>query len=256
MEAEKELSVSGRAAITGYGIDRFNDYCRQSVQRYTQEWESTVTRQARWVDFEDDYKTMDLPYMESVMWAFKSLWDQGLVYEAYRVMPYSWAAETPLSNFEIRLDDATRPRQDPAITVAFDLEPEPGDPGTMRILAWTTTPWTLPSNLMLIVGPEVEYAIVEHDGGHVVLASATLEAYGPELGESRIVGTVAGSQLIGRRYRPLFDYFAPLAADGAFCVVGADFVDTAEGTGVSRRPRFRRRRPQAAKANGVPVFVR
>ena len=256
MEAEKELSVSGRAAITGYGIDRFNDYCRQSVLRYTQEWETTVTRQARWVDFADDYKTMDLPYMESVMWAFKSLWDKCLVYEAYRVMPYSWAAETPLSNFEIRLDDATRPRQDPAITVTFDLVPEPGDPGPMRILAWTTTPWTLPSNLMLIVGPEIEYSIVEHDEGHVVLASATLEAYGAELGDNRVVGTVAGAELIGRRYRPLFDYFASLDAEGAFQVVGADFVDTAEGTGVVHAaPGFGEDDQQAAEAHGIPVVV-
>ena len=256
MEAEKELSVSGRAAITGYGIDRFNDYCRQLVLRYTQEWESTVTRQARWVDFADDYKTMDLSYMESVMWAFKSLWDKGLVYEAYRVMPYSWAAETPLSNFEIRLDDATRPRQDPAITVAFDLVPEAGDPGPMRILAWTTTPWTLPSNLMLIVGPEIDYAVVEHDSGHVVLAAATLEAYGAELGEGRVVGTVAGAELVGRRYRPLFDYFASLDADGAFQVLGADFVDTAEGTGVVHAaPGFGEDDQQAAEAHGLPTVV-
>ncbi|MDE0604707.1 MAG: isoleucine--tRNA ligase [bacterium] len=256
MEAEKELAVSGRAAITGYGIDRFNDYCRQSVLRYTQEWETTVTRQARWVDFDDDYKTMDLPYMESVMWAFKSLWDKGLVYEAYRVMPYSWAAETPLSNFEIRLDDATRPRQDPAITVAFDLIPEAGDPGPMRILAWTTTPWTLPSNLMLIVGPEIDYAVVEHDGGHVVLAAATLEAYGAELGEGRVVGTVAGAELVGRSYRPLFDYFASLGSDGAFQVLGADFVDTAEGTGVVHAaPGFGEDDQQAAEAHGLPTVV-
>ncbi len=256
MEAEKELSVSGRAAITGYGIDRFNDYCRQSVLRYTQEWETTVTRQARWVDFADDYKTMDLPYMESVMWAFKSLWDKGLVYEAYRVMPYSWAAETPLSNFEIRLDDATRPRQDPAITVAFDLDPQPGDPGPMRILAWTTTPWTLPSNLMLIVGPEIDYAIVEHDDGHVVLAAATLEAYGAELGEGRVVGTVTGAELIGRRYRPLFDYFSSLESGGAFCVLGAGFVDTAEGTGVVHAaPGFGEDDQQAAEAHGLPTVV-
>ncbi|MCY4134055.1 MAG: isoleucine--tRNA ligase [bacterium] len=256
MEAEKELSVSGRAAITGYGIDRFNDYCRQLVLRYTQEWETTVTRQARWVDFADDYKTMDLPYMESVMWAFKSLWDKGLVYEAYRVMPYSWAAETPLSNFEIRLDDATRPRQDPAITVAFDLVPEAGDPGPMRILAWTTTPWTLPSNLMLIVGPEIDYAVVEHGGGHVVLAAAALESYGAELGQSRVVGTVTGAELVGRRYRPLFDYFASLDADGAFQVLGADFVDTAEGTGVVHAaPGFGEDDQQAAEAHGLPTVV-
>ena len=256
MEAEKELSVSGRAAITAYGIDQFNDYCRQLVLRYTQEWETTVTRQARWVDFADDYKTMDLPYMESVMWAFKSLWDKGLVYEAYRVMPYSWAAETPLSNFEIRLDDATRPRQDPAITVAFDLVPEAGDPGPMRMLAWTTTPWTLPSNLMLIVGPEIDYAVVEHDGGHVVLAAATLESYGAELGQSRVVGTVTGAELIGRRYRPLFDYFASLDADGAFQVLGADFVDTAEGTGVVHAaPGFGEDDQKAAEAHGLPMVV-
>ncbi|MCY3578768.1 MAG: isoleucine--tRNA ligase, partial [bacterium] len=256
MQAEKELSVSGRAAITAYGVDRFNDYCRQSVQRYTQEWKNTVERQARWVDFDNDYKTMDLPYMESVMWAFKSLWDKGLVYEAYRVMPYSWAAETPLSNFEIRLDDATRPRQDPAITVAFDLVPESGDPGPMRILAWTTTPWTLPSNLMLIVGPEIDYAVVEHDGGHVVLAAATLEAYAAELGEGRVVGTVAGAELVGRRYQPLFDYFASLDSDGAFQVLGADFVDTAEGTGVVHAaPGFGEDDQQAAEAHGLPMVV-
>ncbi len=256
MEAEKELAVSGRAAIAGYGIDRFNDYCRQSVLRYTREWETTVTRQARWVDFADAYKTMDLPYMESVMWAFKSLWDKGLVYEAYRVMPYSWAAETPLSNFEIRLDDATRPRQDPAVTVAFDLVPEAGDPGPMQMLAWTTTPWTLPSNLMLIVGPDIEYAIVARDNGHVVLAAAALEAYGAELGQSRVVGTVASDELIGRRYRPLFDYFASLEADGAFRVVGADFVDTAEGTGVVHAaPGFGEDDQRAAEAHGVPTVV-
>ena len=163
MQTEKELGVSGRVAITDYGIDRFNDACRTSVLRYTGEWERYVTRQARWVDFNDDYKTMDLTYMESVIWAFKQLWDKGLIYEAYRVMPYSWGAETPLSNFEIRLDDATRPRQDPALTVAFSVEATSGEaadlpeglvgPDGTEIWAWTTTPWTLPSNLALAVGP-------------------------------------------------------------------------------------------------------
>ena len=127
MQTEKELGVSGRVAITDYGIDRFNDACRTSVLRFTGEWERYVTRQARWVDFDDDYKTMDATYMESVIWAFKELWDKGLIYEAYRVMPYSWGAETPLSNFEIRLDDATRPRQDPALTVAFTVEATSGE---------------------------------------------------------------------------------------------------------------------------------
>src|SRR5699024_5129204 len=122
-----------RAAITDFGIGKFNQQCRLSVMRYTDEWQRYVTRQARWVDFENDYKTMDITFMESVMWAFKQLWDKGLVYEALRVMPYSWGAQTPLSNFEIRLDDATRPRQDPAITVGFTLETQTGDPGPMHI---------------------------------------------------------------------------------------------------------------------------
>ena len=146
METEQELGVSGRVAITEHGIENFNASCRESVLRYTGEWQETVTRQARWVDFENDYKTMDLTYMESVMWAFKQLWDQNLIYKAFRVMPYSWGAETPLSNFEIRLDDATRPRQDPAITVWFELDGEGIDKADenmpIRLLAWTTTPWT------------------------------------------------------------------------------------------------------------------
>ena len=121
METERQLGVAGHAAINEYGVGRFNDACRTSVLRYTSEWERYVTRQARWVDFHDDYKTMDAPYMESVIWAFSELYRKGLVYEAKRVMPYSWGAETPLSNFEIRLDDAMRPRQDPALTVAFSL---------------------------------------------------------------------------------------------------------------------------------------
>ncbi|MCP4222869.1 MAG: isoleucine--tRNA ligase, partial [Actinomycetia bacterium] len=233
METEKELGVSGRRAIIDYGIEAFNQQCRQSVLRYTTEWEDYVTRQARWVDFENGYKTMDLSYMESVMWAFKQLWDKGLVYEAHRVMPYSWGAETPLANFEIRLDDATRPRQDPALTVGFTLDPRPDDPGPLRILAWTTTPWTLPSNLALAVGPEIDYAIVALDDGsgdHVVLAEAALERYSKELGSAEPVAVVPGRDLVGRSYRPLMPYFVD--QENAFVVLGADFVETADGTGV------------------------
>ena len=122
-EAEKALEVSGRARITEFGIALFNDYCRSAVMRYTQEWRRYVTRQGRWVDFDHDYKTMDLSYMESVMWAFKQLWEKGLLYEGYRVLPYCWECETPLSNFETRQDDAYRERQDPALTLLFSLEP-------------------------------------------------------------------------------------------------------------------------------------
>ncbi len=252
METERELGVSGRAAVQSFGIAEFNQHCRQSVVRYTQEWEDTVTRQARWVDFGNDYKTMDLPYMESVMWAFAQLHRKGLVYEAYRVMPYSWGAETPLSNFEIRLDDATRPRQDPAITVAFDLVPAPGDPGPMRMLAWTTTPWTLPSNLVLAVGGDISYAVMEEGGVHYVLAADRVAAYDAQLSQARLVGTVLGAELVGRSYVPLFDFFAHRTE--AFRVLAGDFVDTAEGTGiVHAAPGFGAEDQEVCEANGIAI---
>jgi isoleucyl-tRNA synthetase len=254
MAAEKELGIAGHKAINEYGIDKFNDYCRTSVLRYTAEWERYVERQARWVDFQDDYKTMDLSYMESVIWAFKQLWDQGLIYEAYRVLPYSWGAETPLSNFEIRLDDATRPRQDPAITVAFDLDPVEGDPAPLRILAWTTTPWTLPSNLALAVGPDLTYVVVELEGTHYVLGEATLAHYAAELGEATPVATMSGADLVGRSYTPLFGYFADNPA--SFQVLAGDFIDTEEGTGVVHiAPGFGEDDQRVGNAAGIPLVV-
>ncbi len=256
VKAEQELGISGRPAITAFGIDRFNDACRTSVLQYTNEWEKTVTRQARWVDFDNDYKTMDLDYMESVIWAFKQLWDKGLVYEANRVMPYSWGAETPLSNFEIRLDDATRPRQDPAITVAFDLHPQPGDPGPMKMLAWTTTPWTLPSNLGLIVGPDLEYSILELDGIYYVLGADAVSAYEQQLGEATEHGVVSGRELIGRTYAPLFGYFADRPDLYGFRVVGDDFVATDEGTGiVHSAPGFGEDDQRIGEDNGMGMVV-
>jgi isoleucyl-tRNA synthetase len=244
MQTEKELGVSGRVGITDFGIGKFNEACRTSVLRYTGEWERYVTRQARWVDFHDDYKTMDTPYMESVLWAFKQLWDKGLVYEAYRVMPYSWGAETPLSNFEIRLDDATRPRQDPALTVAFTVDPAAdglpeslaGHRGPVEVWAWTTTPWTLPSNLALAVGPDVTYLVVEVNSGPragttVVLGANAVEKYSKELGEDRrVVATVSGSELAGARYTPMFPYFA--GHPGSFRILADAYVSDDDGTGV------------------------
>ncbi len=256
METEKQLDVSGRVAITEFGIDNFNDACRTSVMKYTSEWEKTVTRQARWVDFDNDYKTMDLDYMESVIWAFKQLWDKGLIYEANRVMPYSWGAETPLSNFEIRLDDATRPRQDPAVTVAFSLTPVEGDPGPMKILAWTTTPWTLPSNLGLIVGPDLDYSIVELNGEYLILGSATVPTYAKELEGAVEYGVVKGSDLVERTYEPLLPYFADRDDLHAFRVMAGDFVETAEGTGVVHTaPGFGEDDQRIAEENGMGMVV-
>jgi isoleucyl-tRNA synthetase len=224
VEAEKQLGISGHPEVTEFGIEKFNDYCRTSVLRYTNEWERYVNRQARWVDFENDYKTLDLPYMESVMWAFKTLHDKGLIYEGFRVLAYCWRCETPLSNTETRMDDVYRDRQDPALTVKFSLAT--GE----KILAWTTTPWTLPSNLALAVNPEIDYAVVELNGEKLILAEARLASYERELGEAVRVGTLKGTELVGRAYTPLFNYFAETPS--AFQVLGADFVTTEDGTGV------------------------
>ncbi len=256
METEKQLGVSGRAAINEFGIDNFNEACRTSVLRYTEEWEQTVTRQARWVDFENDYKTMDLDYMESVIWAFKQLWDKGLVYEANRVMPYSWGAETPLSNFEIRLDDATRPRQDPAVTVAFSLTPNPSDPGPMKMLAWTTTPWTLPSNLALTVGPDLDYSIMELNGEYLILGSATVANYAKELDGAVEHSVVKGGDLVERTYAPLFPYFAARDDLNGFRVLPGDFVETDEGTGiVHTAPGFGEDDQRIGEENGMGMVV-
>ena len=252
MEAERELQLTGRAAIQAFGVDRFNDHCRTSVQRYTEEWERYVTRQARWVDFEDDYRTMDLPYMESVLWAFKALHDKGLAYEGYRVLPYCWECETPLSNFETKMDDAYRDRQDPAITVRFrlldGLDGQPTD-----VLAWTTTPWTLPSNLALAVGPGIDYAVVDHAGGRAVVAASRVAAYAAELGGT-VVRTLAGAELVGLAYEPLFPFFAE--ARGAFRILAGDFVTDGDGTGIVHiAPGFGEDDQAVSDANGIGVVV-
>ena len=223
-EAERQLGISGRQAITDFGIDKFNEYCRTSVLQYTSDWERYVTRQARWVDFENDYKTLDTPYMESVMWAFKTLWDKGLIYEGFRVLPYSWALETPLSNTETRMDDAYKQVQDPALTVGFELS------SGELLLAWTTTPWTLPSNLALAVAPDVEYVIFRHNDQKLIVARERLSAYEREFPDVEVLETILGSQLVGRTYKPLFNYFAD--HPNAFRVISGDFVTTEDGTGV------------------------
>ena len=253
MEVEKELQVSGRSEITEYGIDKFNERCEESVLRFTEEWEKTVTRQARWVDFENDYKTMDPSYMESVMWAFKQLWEKDLIYEAFRVMPYSWGAETPLSNFEIRLDDATRPRQDPAVTVAFDLDTKENESEKVRLLAWTTTPWTLPSNLALAVGAEIEYSkLKDSDGTIWIIAKNALSRYEEQLEDMEDLGTIRGSELIGKKYKPLFDFFD--YRTDAFKVLEADWIDDQEGTGiVHMAPGFGEDDQTVCEANDISI---
>jgi isoleucyl-tRNA synthetase len=230
LEVERQLGITDKSQIDAMGIAAFNDACRESVLRYTDEWRAYVTRQARWVDFDNDYKTLDLPYMESVIWAFKQLWDKGLAYEGYRVLPYCWRDQTPLSNHELRMDDDVyQSRQDPALTVGFAV-PE-GDLAGAHLLVWTTTPWTLPSNQAVAVNPDVTYVQVRAGEHRVVLAEARLAAYARELGEEpEVLGSYRGSDLAGTRYRPPFPYF--MDSPNAFQVLEADFVTTDDGTGI------------------------
>lgn len=230
MDTEKFLGISGRAAISAFGIGKFNETCRERVLMYTNEWKQTVTRQARWVSFDNDYKTMDLPYMESIIWAFKELYKKGLMYEGVRIQPYSWAAETPVSNFETRMDNCYREREDPSVTVMFTLNPIEGETKPVKALAWTTTPWTLPSNLALCVNKEFDYDFYEEDGVQYVLASALAGRYKRELAKAEKVKTVKGAELVGRTYQPLFPYFE--GTKNAFQIIQADYVSTEDGTGI------------------------
>lgn len=224
MSAEKQLGVSGRKQIEEFGVEKFNNFCRQDVLKYSNIWVDMFKRIGRWVDFSHDYKTMDLPFMESVIHNFKDLYDKGLIYEDFRVLPYSWAAETPLSNFEV--NQGYQDKTDTAITVLFKLE------NGMKILVWTTTPWTLPSNLMLAVGNDISYAVMEEDGQKYVLAEALLGRYKQQLAKAERVGTLKGSELVGLSYEPMFPYFKHLKEKGAFRVLSGEFVSTEDGTGV------------------------
>jgi isoleucyl-tRNA synthetase len=188
LEAERQLGITDKSQIDVMGIAEFNRACRESVLRYTKEWREYVTRQARWADFDHDYKTLDLTFMESVIWAFKQLWDKGLIYEGYRVLPYCWRDETPLSNHELRMDDDVyASRQDPAVTVGFRLAGNGNELDGSYLLIWTTTPWTLPSNQATAVHPDVDYVMVESGGNRFLLAEARVPAYAKELGEEPVV---------------------------------------------------------------------
>ena len=257
LEAQRQLGLKTTQEITDLGIATFNDACRTSVLRYTAEWQDYVTRQARWVDFEHDYKTLDTDYMESVIWAFKQLYDKRLAYEGFRILPYCWNDQTPLSNHELRMDeDVYQTRQDPAITVGYRLET-----GELALI-WTTTPWTLPSNMGVAVHPDVDYVVVQGsrdpgDTGRYLLAQARLAAYTRELGDDaaeRIVARYKGAELVGRRYTPPFDYYVGYAA--AHQISAADFVTTEDGTGlVHMSPGFGEDDKVALDALGVETVV-
>ncbi len=224
MAAEKALNVSGHKAIEEYGIAKFNDFCRSDVLKYTGIFKDTFHRIGRWVDMENDYRTMDLSFMESVIHNFKELYDKGLVYEDFRVQPYSWAAQTPVSNFEV--NQGYKDKTDTAITVLFKLE------NGRHLLVWTTTPWTLPSNLMIAVGADIDYSIMREGNEEYILASALKGKYKQQLQNATEVGVIKGHDLIGLSYEPMFPYFKSLKEKGAFKVLSGNFVSTEDGTGI------------------------
>ncbi|TPG19475.1 isoleucine--tRNA ligase [Pedococcus bigeumensis] len=237
LEAMSQLGIKTKDEILEIGIEKFNEKCRESVLKYTGEWRDYVTRQARWVDFDNDYKTLNPDYMESVIWAFKSLHDKGLIYEGFRVLPYCWNDQTPLSNHELRMDDDVyQMRQDPAVTVGVRLST-----GELA-LVWTTTPWTLPSNLAVMVHPDIDYVVVEASlptgkAERYVIGEERLPSYARDLFgdpqadvESFVVERLKGRDLLGRSYTPPFSYYA--GHENAHRVVEADFVTTSDGTGL------------------------
>lgn len=260
-EIDKKLNITHREQVLEMGIDKYNETCRGIVTRYTKEWEKTVTRLGRWIDFKNDYKTMDPNFMESVWWVFKQLYEKDLVYQGYKVMPYSTGCTTPLSNFEAGLN--YKDVRDPAIVVNFPLV----DDENVALIAWTTTPWTLPSNLALCVHPEFEYVkILEKETSKIyILAKARLPQLFPIMNNKKkwkpakaaelyeIQETYLGKDLVGKRYRPIFNFFADSPHSSEyFRVVSDTYVTDDAGTGiVHQAPAFGEDDYRVCLANGI-----
>ena len=254
--AQEKLGLAGAPDILAKGVDVFNETCRSMVLTYVSEWRRTVARMGRWVDFDNDYKTMDPTFMESVWWAFKQLWDQGRVYKSHRIMPYSWKLSTPLSNFEAGSN--YQDVQDPSITVRVRLAQNPPglDAGGAPVYAliWTTTPWTLYGNLAICAGPDIDYVAVRDlaDQNVYVLAEARLPAYYKKAEQYKELAAFKGADLLGLSYEPIFDTFK--GAENAFRVLNDGFISTADGTGfVHIAPAFGEDDFRVCKAAGIPL---
>ena len=265
---EKELGLNSKTDIERFGVAKFNEACRSSVLRYVKEWRRIVTRLGRWVDFDNDYKTMDLDYMESMWWVMKSLWEKGLLYEGHYILPYCPRCSTVLSNHELNLG-GYKDVHDPAITVRFKVRGasgpaaglkgldggSAGSAGDTYLLAWTTTPWTLPSNLALTLGPDVDYVLVKDGAEQYILAEARLPAYYKNPETCEILWKKKGSELAGIEYEPLFPYFKETAGQNAFKTYLGDFVTTEDGTGiVHTAPGFGEDDHRVLKGSGVPTI--
>ncbi|MGI6213697.1 MAG: isoleucine--tRNA ligase [Christensenellales bacterium] len=254
-QAEAALGIKDKNEIeSSLGVDKFNKACFNIVSQNDDAWREYVEQMARWVDYDGAYKTMSLNYMESVLWTFKQCYEKGLIYQDYRVTPYCYRCETSLSISDTRESDSTRPKQDPWIMVKFKTRQEM-DGKPVYFLAWTTTPWTLPSNLALAVGAELNYAYVQAGEEVFVLVKSALQRYEKIFGKDPVIlKTCKGSDLIGERYTPIFDYFAGQAGKGAFRVIAADFVFEDEGLGIVHiAPAFGEDDYWACKAAGIPL---
>ena len=250
-EIDRTFGMSAKETVAKLGVAGYNAECRAIVERYVAEWRDTITRLGRWVDFDDDYKTMDAWYMESVWWVVKQLWDKGLIYQGFKVMPVSPALATVLANFEAGQNYMDV--QDPSITVLFQLEDEDA-----CLAAWTTTPWTLPSNLAICVNADVDYVKVRDAEAKRVfyLAEARLQTYRKRHPSLTVEGRLKGAELVGRRYKPLFDYFLAERERGAFVVVADDYVTTEEGTGlVHQAPAFGEDDYRVLQSAGIEAFA-
>ena len=229
MKVQEDLGISGPRQIEEYGVGRFNAACRSLVEDTADEWEFIVRRLGRWVDMDNDYRTLDKDFMESVWWVFSQLWQKNLIYRSVKVLPYSWGATTPLSNFEANLD--YRDVDDPSITVRLRVIDAVGPAAEGDfLLIWTTTPWTLPSNLAVAVGEDITYVRIADNGDHYWLAENRVSAVFGD--DALVVASVSGKELLGTRYEPPFDYFESERDNGAFSVLNSDEVSTEEGTGL------------------------
>ena len=250
-EAEQQLGLKSRRDILAFGVSKFNEFCREQVLQYTSEWKRVIKRCGRWVDWNNQYRTMDPEYMESVWWVFKSLWEKGLIYEGYYSLAYCPRCATPLSNFEVNLG-GYQETQDPSVSVRFKIREEENT----SILAWTTTPWTLPSNMALAVGAQITYARVHMKSGEqLIVAKERYEDVFKRVGEDveRIEDQPLDA-ILGMTYDPLFSDFESLRDEGAFRVVSADFVTTEDGTGIVHiAPGFGEDDYRLGQANGIPV---
>ncbi|KAI5963136.1 ILS1 [Candida pseudojiufengensis] len=249
-EIDKKLGITSKEDVYAMGIDKYNAECRSIVMRYADEWRKTITRLGRWIDMDNDYKTLYPEFMESVWWVFKQLFDKGSVYRGLRVMPYSTACTTPLSNFEAQQN--YKDVVDPAITIAFPLV----DDENTVLVAWTTTPWTLPANIALAVNPDFEYVKIfdeKAQKNYILLESLIGTLYKkPKDAKYKVIEKIKGKDLVGLKYVPLFNYFYDTFKDYGFKVIPGSYVTNDSGTGiVHQSPSYGEEDFKCATAAGV-----